>query len=437
MASGEGLGTPTARRAQSRLLLARRSMMTVVARASGAFLTAFLTVYVARTQGVEASGDFFVLVSSMTAMSVVTRLGSDAYLSRLIAGQRLTHRQAIARAVFATYLACALLILVLGVALTIFRYAYPDASAGLLRGVNPALWTAAVLGLNGMWIAGAYARARGQAATSVFLETALFSLWLLTTLVIQDVSGIALSSGNIIFATALLVPALAPLGLILILRSNDPRPRRSDLLAAMSGIVRFGAVTVMNGAIAVIPLQTLGALDLESEAGVFNAALRVSMVIGAFGVVVRSLVVQAHYRGRDVQRSRREDLVSAAKSTAPWIVVSILLGTQADVLVRIFGSDFADLGGILTLMLVTQCVFVGGNMIEAKAILANEIHILNIVSAVTVVVALLATPALVYFFGLPGAVGAFVIIVTTNRVLLAVLYLRSSPDRSQRTPAVA
>ena len=147
-----------------------------------------------------------------------------------------------------------------------------------------------------VWIAGAYARSLGMASLSIFLKTGFFSLWLLGLLEISRHTSIDPDRAYVAFGVSLLLPVvLIPLAPVLY-RSRTALHSRRIIRHALNGIVAFGAVTVTNGIIILIPLQVLGWYGLAHDAGVYNAALRVSMFVGAFGVVIKSVIVRQEAR---------------------------------------------------------------------------------------------------------------------------------------------
>jgi hypothetical protein len=282
----------------------------------------------------------------------------------------------------------------------------------------------ATLGWNSVWIAGGYARAKGKAALSIFFETGLLYTWLL--LLFAVASWLRTTPGHTAIALGLfsLAPALA-LVMAIQLRGT---PRGSLTFAsirhAVLGVSAFGAVTITNATVMLVPLQVLGLFGQTANAGVYNAALRVSMFVGAFGVVVKSAVVKSHARAGSSGAGNSRDIVNSALIAAPLLGASLVVVWQQDSVAALFGPEFADMKPILLPMLVAQAIYSAGHLIEARAVMANERGILNLTSGATIVVASVVTPLLVSRFDLSGAAWSFVIAVAVSRGQLTWLYLR-------------
>jgi hypothetical protein len=397
----------------------------VVARVAGAAITGGLAVFVARTEGAEFSGRFFLFVSTISILSVLTRLGADPYLSTQIAPRAAEGPLVTTKYLVSTSAAVGMLTLGVGAILRAVELASPSFAARVLAGIPVYLVLLAVTGLNMVWIAGAYCRAVGRASLSIFLETGLFSLWLFGLLEVSRYTTITPTRQHVALAVSLLLPALLLPFVPVLLRARRRLTESGAVKHAVSGIVGFGAVTVTNGVVILIPLQVLGWFGLAHEAGIYNAALRLSMFVGAFGVVIKSVTVRHEVRRTSSTASRPHDVLQVAWMALPWMVVSCLIASQAGLLASIFGPEFAELRSIMLIMLIAQCVYVSGNLIETRAVLAGERAMLNITSASTMAVALALTPLLVHAFQLQGAVWSFAITIVTSRLQLVWLYVRA------------
>lgn len=393
-------------------------------RVVGAALAGFLAVYVARLYGAQFSGEFFYAVSTLTIGSVITRLGVEPYLTSQVAGSSASKWPSLsyfANAFAAvTTLACAA-----GLGLWTVELVAGTAIERAIGGL-PIYWLVlGVIGLNTSWALTGFCRAHGHAALSIFLETGLLSMWLLGLLEVTRYTDISPNISDVAKAVALMCPVLiAPL-LLAMLRSRHDLLRWERFRHAFVGIWSYGAVTVTNGIIILIPLQALGWFSKTHDAGIYNAGTRVSMFVGAFGVVLKSIIVRRAKRGESVKTDRRRDVVSSAVMVLPWVAASLLVSWQSQWLVELFGSEFSEIKSIILVMLLAQCVNVVGFPIETYAVLADERRMLNITSATTLVVALAITPLLVWQFDLDGAVWSFAITITVSRLQLVWLYLRS------------
>ena len=422
-----------------RILRSGRSALRVLpllgVRLSGAGITAGLSVFVARAFGSTYSGRFFYTVSTVTVVSVLTRLGAESYLTSSVASKAGGDRRERDEYFVATAASVCLLVFVAGMIMQLGLWFFPGVAGTALAGLPVSSIVLAVLGLNSIWLCVGYTRARGFAGISIFLETGMLSLWLLGLVLTAHGSGDR--PGPVAIARVLFL--LLPVGLVF-LTPVLARGRRSvrqpqAIRTALGGIGGFGAVTVTNGIIILIPLQALGWFGMVTDAGIYNAAQRVAMVVGAFGVVIKSAVVRQHVQNPYMQENRLADVIDSGKVALPWLVISLILTWQRHHVAAIFGPDFGALGSIIFIMLCSQCLNVAGFLIETKAVLANERYILNVNSVVTLGVALAVTPALVHQYRLDGAVWGFAITILVARIHLVWMYLRGGSE-SPRVPNV-
>lgn len=395
----------------------------VLARLFGAASTGGLTVYVARAEGVEESGRFFVLVSILSALSLLTRLGSDAYLTSVSAGLDRSHRSRAVAHTVTTSLVVTLMVLTMVALLTVAQICAPSTTDALLAGHAPWQLGLATLGLNSIWLAGAASRASGHAAVSIFLETGFFSLCLFVFVMVQQLRGGPLDHTHLLLTLGLLAVPWSLWGAIRAARASVSLDLHL-FVRAFRGILAYASTALTNGVVVLIPVQALGYFRLVDEAGVYNAALRISMLVGAFGVVIRSLAVRA-YRSDDGKAAEPKisDLTQALRSTLGWVAISLLVATQATPLARVLGEDFSRVSSILAPMLVAQCVYIGGSLLEVRAVLGHRRRMLNQVAAVTVCTGLASSFAFVALWELPGAVLAFALTVLMSRAALVTLYV--------------
>lgn len=398
----------------------------VLARIAGAGLTGGLAVYVARTQGAKFSGRFFLLISTITILSVLTRLGVDPFLSATVAPRAADGVRATATHLVSTSIAVLILVAGAGLVLTILQLVVGDWTAETLGRLPVGYLILAVLGVNSIWIVGGYCRALGLASLSIFLETGMFSAWLFGILEVCRISGLEPAPTTVAYAVALLLPVLLLAMMPVVIGARGHLYTKGGWSHALRGLVAFGAVTVTNGIVILIPLQVLGWYGLVQEAGIYNAALRVSMFVGAFGVVIKSTIVRQEAKRLGRIEDRARDVRHMFVFAAPWVVVSLLIAWQSGLLSSLFGSEFKDIESIILIMLLAQCLYVAGNILETRAVLNGEKWLLNVTSVTTVLAALALTPPLVREFGLLGAAWGFAATIVVSRGLLIWMYLRPS-----------
>lgn len=396
-------------------------------RVLGAVIAGGLAVYVARVYGPAFSGTFFVLVSTLTILSVLTRLGAEPYLTERIASPDQRARQD------ASYLAssCWAVLTTLstvGLALVAFQIAAPRIAERVLSGLSVPLLLAAVFGLNLLWLATAYVRAKGAAGLSIFLETSVWSAWLWLVLAVCHLADLTPGPDAVAIGVAAMVPVFALLLAPTFVRQRVNPLRPDGYRKAMAGVLGFGALTVTNGIFALVPLQVLGWYGLHEEAGVYNAALRVSMIIGASGVVIKSVVVRQAVRGEGLSAdARRAHLRHTCLLAVPWIAISVLIAWQGRYLSALFGEGFEQIESIALVILLAQSVNVACFYLETRAVLAQERRLLNKTSATVLVLSLVLSPLLIGQFGLTGAAWSFAVPIVVSRLQLAWSYLHASP----------
>lgn len=407
-----------------------RFLPLILLRVAGAGITGGLAVYVARVYGAEFSGRFFLFVSSITIISVLTRLGAEPYLTSHVAPMARTGPLAGSRYLASTAVAVAVLVGVAAFVLSVLMLVAEPFSSRLLGETPLPLLIGAAMGVNLIWLAGAYCRSIGWATLSILIETGLLYLWLFVLLEIIRATSVPLTVANVALGVALLLPILLTLFAVTFWRKRRNLITALGIVDALKGVVSFGAVTVTNGIIMLIPLQVLGFQGLANDAGVYNAALRVSMFVGAFGVVIKSAIVRQEARAPRRTEDRQGDVVRSAAMSVPFVILSVTLASQSQFMTALFGPDFSGIESIILIMLLAQCVSVAGNVVETRAVLAKETRSLNVTAVVTLIVALVAAPVLVRSYGLSGAAWAFAATVCASRLTLALLYLRGP-----RTPS--
>lgn len=409
---------------KARLRQAWRIASLVIVRVAGAGLAGVLAVYVARTYGAEYSGNFFYLVSTLTITSVLTRLGAEPYLTSRVAAQAGDGKHSPASYLVSTFIAVGALVLAAGALLWATQIISAPIVEKLLGGLPIYQLLLAVLGLNSVWIVTGYCRALGMAGVSIFLETGLLSLWLLGMLVLASQTPVDPDGTTIALGLALMAPTLFLPILPILFKARHGLLSTRGIRDAARGVASFGAVTVTNGIIVLIPLQVLGLYGMAHEAGVYNAALRVSMFVGASGVVIKSVIVRQQVSASGTFSDRKRDIGRTILIAIPWIVVSLVIAWQGDLLADLFGPEFKAIESIILIMLIAQSVNVAGFLVETRAVLANERSLLNVTSIVTLVIALAVTPPLVHFYGLQGAAWAFALTIAVSRLLMIWLYVR-------------
>ncbi|WP_310962235.1 lipopolysaccharide biosynthesis protein [Nocardioides terrisoli] len=299
---------------------------------------------------------------------------------------------------------------------------------------SPLLLVLAVLGFNSIWISSAFSRAAGRGTVAILLENALLAIWLTIVLLPWALQ----SRTPPLWVVAIAMCAIAPMLVVPVLlrfrREAGRGAAVSSLRHAARGLIGYGAVTVTNSIIVWVPVQVLGYFGKLPEVGVYNAAFRVTMLIGAFGVILKSAVIgQRIAAGNDDHRGDdRWPLIRRSVAlTIPFVLVSLVIAWQGRLLSSAFGGGFAEMKTILPVMLIAQSINVGGFLIETTFVLRGDRRALNMNAAVTFAVAVVAAPLLVGTYGLHGAAWSFALTTVLSRVHLAFLYVIRGPQQGR------
>ena len=386
----------------------------------GAALTAASAVIAARLYGAVGSGEIFYLVSSISLASLVTRLGVDGVLTRTA----LRSRGEALRVACGSSVAVAVLVAVMAVFLMLGSLALATELSNARGGLR--IWTfcMAVMSVNLVWIAGAFYRSQGAVEKSIAFETGLPPV-----MVIAGVTVDQTFAGGGSYATSI-AAAYGLSGAVVLASVLAKSQWRQELLSLrfktlrrrLHELLRFSPAALTNGLVVLAPMQTLGWLGAMEAAGIYNALLRVSMLIGAFGVVIRSTTVRDTKRA-GAHPSRQRDLLAMAKWFAFWSSVALAIGWNHRWLETVFGPEFGAVQrDLLLTMLCVQCLYMAGVVIETRVLLLGRAGILAATSAATAAAAVAANGSLTTALGLTGAVLAFAGTVVVNRAVLSGMF---------------
>jgi len=385
-------------------------LVPAAARVGGSLLTAALTVVVARTGGLEYSGKFYLFVTAVSLASVFTRLGVDGFLThRVVEGSGRSPRQEVAVSGLAvlllTFLACAV-----SLAGCLVR---PD----LLQPRGVTFFWIAVLGVNSIWLMGTSFRAQGRAAMSVFVETGAMSAGLVMLVGVFAMSGNEPQREHIALALACFIPVF----LFVVSRVRGRLEIGRGLIAAtiraVAGIARFGSVTLVGGLMVVLPVQILGSIAGAAEVGVYNAAFRASMLIGAFGVVIRSGVV------KDMLSPGWEatayDLRVVWRSLILWMsMAGVLWLVGARFVTDLLGEGFGQVRWLMLPLLLIQAVWLAGTHAESRLLVEGHTLLMGLSGGAAVVILVSTCLLLVPIWGAEGAVAGFGCAALGNRLII-------------------
>ncbi|MBI5889613.1 MAG: oligosaccharide flippase family protein [Nitrosomonadales bacterium] len=400
----------------------------ILSKAGGSLFTLALVVYLGQAIGSRASGYFYFTLAVAVMLSQLLRLGMDGVVLRLAsrhfhAGDTDALRR-LAGDVLVYLLACGTIMILAGKALA--QYAAPL----LFPGEAPTLLYDAALysfvPFTLMWTCAAFLKGMGRTSLSVFIEAGSVPLCVLLLMQLHAgasdyrVAVEALVQANGIAAALALALVYRFAGCRIIMPGLVRRGR--ELLAeALRGVW----VAISNTLIVWSPLFLLGIFATPEDVGVYNAAFRVTMVIGAFSAVFRG-----------VATPRLAGLLQRKESPLPFLRQSMAAIVGAGLLVLLageltfdrvfahFGEGFAGAAGLAMLMLVGMLANVLFVIMETQLILADRNDLLRANAIFTALLTLPLTLLLIAYFQAYGAALGFVITNVLSRGNMLYLFNR-------------
>lgn len=404
----------------------------IFSKAGGSVFTLALVVYLAQAIGPQASGYFYFTLAVAMMLSQLLRLGMDGVVLRLASRYRQSGDDAALRMLAGDMLAC---LLACGGAMVLVGKAVEHHAAplvfpgesGLLYGV--ALYAFVPFSL--MWVCASLLKGIGQTSLAVFVEAGSVPLFVL--LAMQLGTGATDYHGadyhEAIWALLWANLAAAAVAVALVFRHAGCRlqwpgllPRCKALLAeSLDGVW----VAISNTLIVWSPLFLLGLLATPTDVGVYNAAFRVTMVIGAFSPVFRGVATPRlagllHRNESPVPFLRK----SMTHIVAAGLLVLLLAELAFDRLFAHFGEGFASASGLATLMLVGMLANVLFVIMETHLILDARNDLLRANTVFTLLLALPLTLVLIRYFQAYGAALAFVVTNVLSRGNMLYLFNR-------------
>lgn len=401
----------------------------ILSKAGGSVFALALVFYLGHTIGAEASGHFYFTLAVAMMASQLLRLGMDGVVLRL--SSRYRHAgasdalQTLAGDMLACLAGCGMLMVLLGK--TVGDYAAPllfsGADAHLLYGV--ALYSFVPFSL--MWVCAALLKGIGRTSLSVFVEAGSVPLIALFVMQLQTgEAGLRSALDALLLANAL----AASLAVLLVCVSAGCRLELPGLVSRCRKLLAESVsgvwVAVSNTLIVWSPLFFLGMLATPADVGVYNAAFRVTMVIGAFSPVFRG-----------VSTPRLAGLLGRNESTVPFLRRSMAAIVLAGLPVLLtgemtfgwifahFGEGFASASGLAMLMLVGMLANVLFVIMETQLILSDRNDLLRANAIFTLLVALPLTVALIVLFQAWGAALGFVLTNVLSRGNMLYLFNRT------------
>jgi O-antigen/teichoic acid export membrane protein len=400
----------------------------ILSKAGGALFALALVVYLGQASGTEVSGHFYYTLAVAVMLSQLLRLGMDGVVLRLASRYRhagdAAALQGLAGDMLAYLLGCGGAMVLTG------KLLQPYAAPLLFAGEAPfllyetALYSFVPFTL--MWSGAALLKGIGKTSLSVFIEAGSVPLLVLLGMQLQAGAGYREAAQALLWANVL----AALLTLALVLRHAGCRIAPRGLLRRcrelMAESVRGVWVAISNTLIVWSPLFFLGLLATPADVGVYNAAFRVTMVIGAFSAVFRG-VATPRLAGL---LQREQSPVPFLKRSMTHIMLAGLLLLVAgelsfDRLFAHFGAGFSAAAGLAMLMLVGMLANVLFVIMETQLILADRNDLLRANAVFTLLLGLPLTLALIGSLQAYGAALGFVLTNVLSRANMLYLFNRS------------
>jgi O-antigen/teichoic acid export membrane protein len=400
----------------SRPLSARRlsatALRALLVRTLGPVSAFLLAMVLARSLGAAGSGNFFVALTLVTAISIIAKFGLETALQRFVgAGQGRgcapsvvgVYRQAVgislALAVSATGLALALATPIAGAVLNDPAQAGTVRLLGLL--IVPYTW----LGVHAAML-----KALGRPAWGGFFEAAA---WPLLTLALAGLAMLEgpLSARAIAFAylMAALLAAAAAWSLV-----RDCLPRRIQPVPLPArtlyrSCLSLTGVELMNYALLWTPFMLLPALADAGEAGLYNVAHRLAAQLGLLMLVIAS-IASARFAAHHQQRQQDDLRRLAGRATRTLILFglppAVVLWIWGEAILSLFGAEFAGAGTALRILVAGQLVNLATGPVGYLLAMTGHERTLRSVLLATLGLMLPLALILIPVFGANGAAAA-------------------------------
>jgi O-antigen/teichoic acid export membrane protein len=403
----------------------------IFSKAGGSVFTLALVVYLAQAIGPQASGYFYFTLAVAMMLSQLLRLGMDGVVLRL--ASRYHHigdtyaLQRLAGDMLVCLLACGGAMVLVGKALE--RHAAPLVFSGESGGLLYEVALYAFVPFSLMWVCASLLKGIGRTSLAVFVEAGSVPLFVLLAMALGTPDYGEAGYLGAVWALLWANLAAAAVAVALVFRYAGCRlqwpgllPRCKALLAeSLDGVW----VAISNTLIVWSPLFLLGLLATPTDVGVYNAAFRVTMVIGAFSPVFRGVATPRlagllHRNESPVPFLRK----SMAHIVAAGLLALLLAGYTLDWVFALFGEGFSSASGLATLMLVGMLANVLFVIMETHLILDARNDLLRANTVFTLLLALPLTLLLIRHFQAYGAALAFVVVNVLSRGNLLYLFNR-------------
>lgn len=320
-------------------------------KAIGAGLAFALNVVIGRTLGVEGAGLYFLALSLVTIISVVTRFGLDNSLLRFIASAVAVEDWARAKGVYRLGMATVTLAsLLAGAAVSLGSQTIADSIVGQPQ-LGPVLQVMglATLGMALMFLVAECLKGIKRIGGAVTVSSILYPL-IAIVLVVPLSERFGPAGAASAYAIGVSLAAFSGLAIWYGYTRGVVHGRPTFAFSELWESCRpLWAMSIITKAIMPwLPLLLLGFFASAEDAGIFGAATRVAMLITFLLIAVNTAIsanfAELHAKGelQALARLARRFALITTLVTSPILLVLIF---ASDFVMGIFGADFAR-GGI-------------------------------------------------------------------------------------------
>lgn len=405
----------------------RALISATLSKAGGAVFTLLLVVYLGQMTGSRDSGYFYFTLALVVMLSQLLRLGLDGVLLRRASRHHSAREHAALQRLSGDVLVYLLVggtLLLLG-GMAVERHVAPL----LFPGESLLLYRVALyscLPFTLMWSSAALLKGIGRTALAVFIEAGSVPLLVLLLMLAQGGGADYREAAKALLQANLLAAALA---MALVYRHAGCRILPAGLLRRCLSLLQDALqsvwVAMSNTLIVWSPLFLLGMLATPADVGIYNAAFRVTMVVGAFSAVFRGIATP---RLAGMMHRSESPVPYLKRAMSPIVIAGLLLVLAGELsfdwVFAQMGSGFAAASGLAMLMLVGMLANVLFVMMETQLILADRNDLLRANALFTVQFALPLTLLLIAHFNAYGAALGFVLTNILSRGNMLYLFNR-------------
>lgn len=405
----------------------RALISATLSKAGGAVFTLLLVVYLGQMTGSRDSGYFYFTLALVVMLSQLLRLGLDGVLLRRASRHHSAREHAALQRLSGDVLVYLLVggtLLLLG-GMAVERHVAPL----LFPGESLLLYRVALyscLPFTLMWSSAALLKGIGRTALAVFIEAGSVPLLVLLLMLAQGGHTDYREAAKALLQANLLAAALA---MALVYRHAGCRILPAGLLRRCLSLLQDALqsvwVAMSNTLIVWSPLFLLGMLATPADVGIYNAAFRVTMVVGAFSAVFRGIATP---RLAGMMHRSESPVPYLKRAMSPIVIAGLLLVLAGELsfdwVFAQMGSGFAAASGLAMLMLVGMLANVLFVMMETQLILADRNDLLRANALFTAQFALPLTLLLIAHFNAYGAALGFVLTNILSRSNMLYLFNR-------------